>query len=364
MNDISIVAGLPQPGLVPDFARALPATSVAKLMKLIEAATDAHVPVAAFSKKVDEARNTYQKASADHARLEEAIERGYVIRETVSYAKPPGFDAAAPEKTRGQQPTYQVVRDLDHTKINESQRDVASIKAEFERLTAKLAEVTKLWTCHCRPLSAVEKYLRSLPVGSRLTAAASPAARQRKPSDAEIAKAREIVASLKAELADVVAAPIPSSEAKAAARKLVLDLAQKGAPRLFDLAYGAFRIEFPTVRRGVDAHGQVSGAGGFVTARGSTYQVDPLAVLAWQDPEKMIAALDRDIDEIADDKAAIDASVRASREKEIAKRILAAERDEEALIEQGLAAGLNLARRLDMDPRAILGIEGPAPEID
>lgn len=355
MADLTVAADLPEPGKTPEYAKALPATAVAKLMRLVENASDAHVAVAAFTRRVSDARTEWQRESARHNRLCEDFEKGYVIRQTGS---PVAWDMApAALHHSSQHADRQVLTAPDQARVDQSAREVASLKAELDRQSARLADLADTWQAYALPLQRIETYLREVR-GSRFTLAAAPAGRARKASEGDISRQREAVAALKAELADVRAAPIPSKEAKKSASDLVLDLADRGAPKLFDLAAGVFRIEFPTFRRDVETHGRAGDV--IVSARGSTNVVDPLALLAWLDPQKMIDALARDIDEIADDSTALDSATRAMREDEIEKKILAAEREEEALVEQALAAGLKVSRRLDADPRAILGIDGPA----
>lgn len=344
MTDIAAKADTPTPGKTPKYVMRLPASPFAKLMRLIEQADDSHGYVVDVMAKADKARLALNQATAEHTRMLADFEQGQVVRETS-------------DTVNG---NIRIVRPPDQQRLDNSARELAALKGEYDRQVANREALAENWHSFAQPIVRIETYLRALPSDVRVVAVASTV-RTRKASEAEVSRQREVVASLKAELADAIAAPIPSTEAKEAARNLVERLADQGAPKLYDLAYQAFRIEFPVVRRDVETHGR-SGEGVVVASRGSTNSVDPLALLAWVDPEKMLAALYRDIDEIADDKTALDAATRAFREDELEKKILAVEREGEAVVEQALVAGLKVTRRIDADPRAMLGIDGPALE--
>lgn len=79
-------------------------------------------------------------------------------------------------------------------------------------------------------------------------------------------------------------------------------------------------------------------------------QYDLPAILAWWNPAGLIAALDRDISEMAT------VADRVKREREILSNILDLEHTEESIIMQNGAP-----RRPDIDPRAVLGVDGPPP---
>jgi hypothetical protein len=88
---------------------------------------------------------------------------------------------------------------------------------------------------------------------------------------------------------------------------------------------------------------------------------DTLALIAWLLPDRLIAALDREIDEVADDKAALTLEQRRKAEAEILADMLATEREECALIEIAQTQGIAIDYRTDCDARAILDIEWVAP---
>jgi hypothetical protein len=86
-----------------------------------------------------------------------------------------------------------------------------------------------------------------------------------------------------------------------------------------------------------------------------------VAFMAWLDPEKMIARLDKEIDERFTDKGAVSTAHRRRLEIETPDTVLRLERMEEGLVEHLLAAGETVERRADADPRAVLGVEATKP---
>ncbi|MCK1640337.1 hypothetical protein IVA95_22690 [Bradyrhizobium sp. 157] len=91
---------------------------------------------------------------------------------------------------------------------------------------------------------------------------------------------------------------------------------------------------------------------------------DTLGLFAWLYRDALIAALDREIDAIADDENALTAEQRRDAETDLLGDLLQAERDECSLIEIAQSQGLPANFRVDCDPRAILGFEwvtAPSP---
>jgi hypothetical protein len=88
---------------------------------------------------------------------------------------------------------------------------------------------------------------------------------------------------------------------------------------------------------------------------------DTLALIAWLHRDTLIAALDREIDEAADDKNAMTLEQRRKAETQMLADLLAVSREECALSEAAQAQGIAIDYRTDCDARAILGIEWVAP---
>ncbi|GLI93667.1 hypothetical protein [Methylocystis echinoides] len=104
------------------------------------------------------------------------------------------------------------------------------------------------------------------------------------------------------------------------------------------------------------ADGQVTGVAGR-----DRFAPDAFALLAWLHRDTIIQRICAEIDAVADDRSALDPAQRAKKLAQADAAILLAEREEEAAICEALSRGFLIDRREDADPRAIVGIEGPAP---
>ena len=79
-----------------------------------------------------------------------------------------------------------------------------------------------------------------------------------------------------------------------------------------------------------------------------------LAILTWLHRDALIAALDREIDHVADDANAMTREQRQNADTQILADLLAIEREECALIEIAQAQDLPADYWVDCDPRAVL----------
>ncbi|WP_407186706.1 hypothetical protein [Bradyrhizobium centrosematis] len=80
------------------------------------------------------------------------------------------------------------------------------------------------------------------------------------------------------------------------------------------------------------------------------------AALSWLDPTAFEKRLHEEIDNLPQPALAMSADDRAAKLLQLEAELLAREREEEALIELAEEQGAAIARRLDADPRAVLGI--------
>lgn len=144
-------------------------------------------------------------------------------------------------------------------------------------------------------------------------------------------------------------APVPSAMAKQLVRKQLDELAAEGRPDVFGLIErGVGKLEWPMVPELPST-----------IELPRIMRVHSAALVAWALGPALVAAIEREIDEIADDERALSAEQRRARLDEIAADMLAVEREEEALIEMAEAEGLVVHRRSDADPRAVLGLTTP-----
>jgi hypothetical protein len=156
---------------------------------------------------------------------------------------------------------------------------------------------------------------------------------------------------LKADLHRVRSAPWPSSIAKEKMRERIEQLAESGAPRADQAIEHDAPISFPTQTHQVRVFNADPSAVGFAELP------DTLGLFAWLYRDALIAALDREIDEVADDPNALTGEQRRKTEADILADLLAVEREECALIDLAKSQHLPADYRADCDARAILGIE-------
>ncbi len=154
---------------------------------------------------------------------------------------------------------------------------------------------------------------------------------------------RELAADLRA----VEQTPWPSNVTKQMARAQMEELAKRGRPDVFGLVERCQPIEWPMLP-----------ATPATIELPQMIRVDALALVAWALGPALVAAVEREIDEISDDAAALVAEQRMERRQQINGDMLAVEREEEALVELAEAEGITVRRRSDADPRAVLGLSG------
>jgi hypothetical protein len=162
--------------------------------------------------------------------------------------------------------------------------------------------------------------------------------KDRAPLVEQLAAVRRKILEAGAAMHEIESAPVPSSEAKAMARRQIE--ARAAAPSIGWLLDGAKVFEWPD------------------DPDSERHEPDVLGLLCWVHGPAMIAKAEAEIDQLADDENALTDAERAKRLAAVKAERLELERREEAVIE---TIGGGIARRPEMDPRAILGIEGPEP---
>ncbi|MCK1669670.1 hypothetical protein [Bradyrhizobium sp. 153] len=169
------------------------------------------------------------------------------------------------------------------------------------------------------------------------------------------ARARE----LRADEARARCAPRPSAVRKAAMVAQVEALAEQGRPDAASSIEHGEPIEWPLANWQFEVHNVAPGAVAFGRL------IDPKALIAWLFKDQLIDRLSVEIDECADDEAALGDEERRERITQILADLLFVEREECALIEIAKQQGLPADYRDDCDARAILQIEwaaAPPPE--
>lgn len=160
---------------------------------------------------------------------------------------------------------------------------------------------------------------------------------------AAIESRRRRIRELDADLKSVKSAPWPSRLTKRRAHEQIVELSKRGRPDVFALVERFETIGWPMIPTASDDPPAAA-------------RVDAAALIAWALGPALIAAIDREIDELSDDQKALTKEQRKERQDQILADRLATEREEESLIERAETEGLPVSRRSDADPRAVLGI--------
>jgi hypothetical protein len=202
-----------------------------------------------------------------------------------------------------------------------------------------------------RIVTAIEAFLVGLADDAELEAV-DPVPVKSKPDLREQLQAvRTTIEAVSTEREAVRNSPPADEDVLAVIKREVEALAERGRPRVSGILRGG--IYWQQTR--ADIH--VDGA--FATAS----VVDALAATAWLDPDKMIAALHAEARRAVKESGRQPGPPALQRATIIATldaQLLAAERLEAAIIDATEDAGFTVSRRPNTDPRALLGVAGPA----
>jgi hypothetical protein len=241
--------------------------------------------------------------------------------------------------------------------------DAAAHEVEYrQELVARHRERS----CHLGGLLAnnLEPYLRQLPPGVTLEpdkSVASPLRKGEKP-EAGLKRVRGEIENARHALEQVRRAPIPSAEAKAMVLVHVEELRRRAAPDVLGLVERGHAVRWPTAPVALPLVA-VAVADGVPMVQGHARGevTDAVGLMAWLFPDQLRARLEAEIDARSDDGAALADDDREAREHELKAALLHAERLEEAIVSLMEGSGVTCVRRTDADPRAVLGVVGPAP---
>lgn len=218
------------------------------------------------------------------------------------------------------------------------------------------------WQSQKRLLDRVEAYITSLRSSSVHATSPSikfPSADRLLP---EIDKNRNEILTLEADRHEILSKATPSAEIKVRARAEIEELARRGCP---DVTYminhgpsqGVIWPDYDAIARGRGIGVPLPGDMGYTRL----VQAPHLPLLAWLFKDRMIEAIEAEIDANAEDEHSLTVEQRTKKLAEIDARVLAAERIDVALVRH---AGNAVDYREDTDPRALLGIEGPPSNDD
>jgi hypothetical protein len=214
------------------------------------------------------------------------------------------------------------------------------IEIEIGRLHAVREVQDRRHRAYADLVAQIEGWLTSLPPGTILELARiKPATTQTGESlNDAVARYRAEIESTSAVLEAVMAAPPPKAILKEQAARHVEALAKRGRPRL-SAPNGELDVKFG------DPGSFAPGTSASVTA-----------MLAWLHGPAMVARLVAEIDKMPDNPNAMNAEQKAERIASLKGSLDDLERREEATIEAALAQGLDVLRRVDASPLAVLGV--------
>lgn len=259
---------------------------------------------------------------------------------------------------RDNRPRFSEAEDTELARMRE---ELTASEAELARLQTQSAENFEKAHAAARLISRLQTYLETH--GSELVAFKGGGKPRFGGDDhAIVRKAREAIASHREAVRQAECRPHRSEAAKARAVAHINALAEGGAPNVLPMVeVGVDEIGWPVHMARLPLVAVVEGADIAGFARGS--QVDALALLCWLHRDELIKKVSLQIDAVADDRNALSDEGRAEAIAKIKQAILAAEREEEAAIRRLGEIGHVIERRIDCDPRAVLGIDGPEPKM-
>ncbi len=210
---------------------------------------------------------------------------------------------------------------------------------EIERLQNLLAKHQARFTECANAASTIRRFIDMLPVGTTLEDAPreKPQLRKGETLLQAVTRMRSEIATLRAEQRRVFACVPTATEAKAAGRAYVRNLAKAGRPSI-KATHAEFGITF-------EADTFATGA-----------NVKAMAILAWLDPDALIARIDAEIDARPTTDLALTAKQKAERLADVTAKLGALEHMEERAIELAADDGQTITRRYDADPAAVLSV--------
>lgn len=236
----------------------------------------------------------------------------------------------------------------DHPAFIAEKRKLAQLEDKLRRVQARREKARTILDPVGRVVTNIEDYLSSRSGFSKVKPVT--------PAKGEtVQSVSRRIADLRADLGAVEAAPALSSEAKARAIADIDLLAKHGAISVAEAIEHRSALQLP--------RGKVTIVGANKDGSLNTWDMQlvgpEMALLAWLFRDELIQRVHREIDAIANDEKALSREERAERIAHISSEILQEERTLAAIIWR---EELHELWPADIDPRAVLSIDGPAPE--
>lgn len=238
---------------------------------------------------------------------------------------------------------------LTGNEVAAERQRLADLDAEIGRVAVIVDAQSEAHASARALIGRIEEFIRAAHQDCSITdrPVAPPAIKRGEDVRGAIDSRRRRVRELITERANVETAPIPSTEAKRRAREQVERLAERGRVNVGPLLSSGDPFRFAHMVSLVKVP----------PSAGSVETIDVAATIAWLLRDQLIAAIEREIDQQADDSIALDDRQRAARLEQIANELIATEREEVALLDLAAEQGLAIQHRGDIDVRALLEIE-------
>ena len=306
----------------------------------------AQAKLIAIRQSADDALGASQKIGADLDELQQALELAKLnVRiEEDECRRHTDLPADAPQLRR----------------LDQSRADLAELNSESLRLQAARTERVREHQVLRDLAASLFRYVGRLPsngsvlrfegrVDAQVPAGDTPAM--------AVEGRRRRIRELRSDLDMVRVAPYPTKEAKERARAKIHELAEAGRADVSDLVARRGPIVWPIETTRAPIMSAKRNDHGFAVVESP----NTVAMFACLFQDHLVQYLDREIDRASDDELALTDSQRAERSTEISAAILLCEREEEALIERMESQGVVMPRRVDADPRAVLGLSSDMP---
>jgi hypothetical protein len=296
----------------------------------------------------------------EYAKLKAAKDRESEAKDTVRIAERDLEDLREHDRRNRARlekhsPDGSIVHERDTKQIEEANARVQAARTRLESAHALAKRASADWQKLAGLDHSVCRYLQQFSSETKLIAEEPSPAKLRKGesfSDA-VVRLRGALDDIYRDVIETKSAPIPPEKAKQIAANYVSKLAAEGRPdiSMFLQRGGGLRWSNQQVP-GLNVDGLIPQ---FAKA---------LPVIAWMHEGALVEAIHREIDSAAKSELSLNDEDRSLRLIELANAQLKLEREEEGFICQAAEAGIEIARRKNADPRAVLGLssEMPAPK--
>ena len=294
----------------------------------------------------DRLREARQHRDDQHALIRAAVEETHMLRTEIGEHRARLSRLRAPRGIGG--------HDLpeDDLRVVDEQRRLDRKVGELRRCDELIEERGARWNILSTLVRSAENWIRNVPAGTAIVMHPPMEAELKKGEDLPnaIERYRDRGRGLESSLHRIRSSSWPSVGVKEQARELIDQLAGGGAPRVDQAIAHGGQISFPTRSYQVKIFNADPSAVGFAELP------DVLGLFAWLHRDALIEALNRAIDQAADDTNALAAEQRQKAEAQILDDLLSVQRQEVELVWRAQVGGSTIMQRPDIDPRALLGV--------